>query len=123
MATTKDEKDTWNESSNGAAANEEWGTEVESESQIVLETEGDGFIATYTEMEPPNRNGITQAHFENIYTLGGDYLGASMFLNAGRDLGRKLKSVPNGRQVRIQWTSSIDTGQNTPMRVYKVQWR
>ena len=119
MATKDDTTEaTWRESEDP-----EWGHEVESESQIVLETEGDGFIATFTELEPPNRNGITQAHFMNVYTLSHEYLGDAMFLNAGRDLERKLKSVPKGAMVRIQWVSSMNTGQKTPMRVYKVQWR
>lgn len=117
---TKDtpENANWQES-----ADPEWGHEVESESQIVMETEGDGFIATFTEMDLPNANGIVQAHFTNVSTLSDEWLGEAMFMNAGRDLERKLKSVPKGSQVRVQWVSSLPTGQKTPMRVFKVQWR
>ena len=119
MATKDDTTEaTWRESEDS-----EWGHEVESESQIVMEMEGDGFIATFTEMDPANANGITQAHFTNVSTLTEEYLGDAMFMNAGRDLERKLKSVPKGSQVRIQWVSSMNTGQKSPMRVYKVQWR
>jgi hypothetical protein len=101
---------------------EEWGNEVESEVMIQLETEGEGFTGRFLEMEPPNRNGITQAHFSNVTTLTGEVIGDA-FINVGRDLERKLTKVPDKAQVRIQWVSSMDTGQKTPMRVYKVQWR
>lgn len=123
MANQNVKADTWTEASNGETANDEWGNEVESEAQIVLETEGEGFIATFVEMDKPNANGIIQAHLEKVYDLNEDWLGDSMFINATRDLERKLRKIPNGSQIRVQWVSSLNTGQKTPMRVYKVQWR
>lgn len=112
----------WNEETAGAAANEEWGAEVESESQIVLEVQGEGWTGTFLEMDKPNANGIVQAHFENVTALDGMVIGDG-FINAGRDLQGKLKKVPPKSEVRIQWVTSMDTGQRTPMRVFKVQWR
>lgn len=103
-------------------ANSEWGQEVEAESQIVLEVEGDGFTGRLIGVDPPNRNGITQAHIEKAQALTGEIIGDA-FINAGRDLERKLRKVPEGSEIRVQWTSSLDTGQKTPMRVYTVQWR
>lgn len=97
-------------------------SEVQAEVQIVVEKEGDGWTGTLIELEPPNRNGITQAHFENAESLTGEWIGDS-FVNAGRDLERKLSKVPAKSFVRVEWVSSMDTGQKTPMRVYKVQWR
>lgn len=116
----------WNESTEGAAANSEWGTEVESESQIILETEGEGFIATFLEMDKPNANGIIQVHVEKVYDLNEQWLGDAMFINATRDLVNKLKKVPSGAQIRVEWTSSMRTSNDpkmSPMRVYRLQWR
>jgi hypothetical protein len=115
----KTESATWTD----AEASGQWGTEVESETQIVLEAEGDGFTAHFTGMDPRNASGIIQAHFEKGYSLNGEYLGDSLFLNATRDLERKLAKVPNGRETRIKWVGSLDTGQPTPMRVFSVQYR
>lgn len=105
----------WNE--------EQWGQEVEAESQIVLEAEGEGFIATFLGMDPANANGIIQAHLEKVSDLNEQWLGDAMFINAGRDLERKLRAIPNGSQIRVQWKSSMNTGQKSPMRVFSVQWR
>lgn len=113
----------WQEATDETTAgNGDGWSEVESEVQIQLELEGEGFTATFLEMEPPNRNGIVQAHFENAESLAGEWIGDS-FINAGRDLERKLSKVPAKATVRIQWVSSMNTGQKTPMRVFKVQWR
>lgn len=113
----------WTDATNGAAANaEDWGQTVDAESQVVLEGEGDGFIATFVEMDKTN-SGITQAHLEDVYDLNEQYAGKYMFINATRDLERKLKSVPPKAQIRVQWVSSQDTGQKDPMRIYTVQWR
>lgn len=119
-------KDTgWNDATADAEANSGWGKEVAEEVQIVLENEGEGFTGIFTEMDTTG-TGIAQAHFDNVYGLeemGGDFIGEKAFLNAGRDLARKLKSVPVKAEVRIQWKSSLPTGQKEPMRVYSVQWR
>lgn len=115
----------WNEASAGAEANSGWGKEVAEEVQIVLENEGEGFTAIFIEMDTTG-TGIVQAHFSDVYQLeemGGEPIGEMAFLNAGRDLARKLKSVPAKAEVRIQWKSSLPTGQKEPMRVYSVQWR
>lgn len=121
MASTEKE---WTDTTNGAAANasSDWGNTVEAESQIVLETEGEGFIGTYLEMES-TQAGIVQVHLEDVTDLNGTALGEAMFINATRDLINKLKKVPVKSQIRVEWVSSMDTGQKTPMRVYAVQWR
>jgi hypothetical protein len=100
-----------------------WGETVESESQIMLEVEGDGFIATLDGVDAPNANGITQAHLSKVFDLHETFLGDAMFINAGRDLERKLRKIPNGSQIRVEWIDSMNTGQKTPMRVFNVQWR
>ena len=116
---------TWNVATDDNAPqnqNDEWGTEVDAEVQLSFETIGDGFTATFLEMDPRNSSGIVQAHFENAETLDHEHIG-NAFTNVGRDLETKLKKVPHHRQVRIEWISNLDTGQASPMRVYKVQWR
>lgn len=115
MADKNTPEKNWNESG--------WGQEVEAESQIVLESEGEGFIATYLGMDAPTASGIIQAHLEKVTDLNDQWLGDEMFINATRDLERKLRKVPNGSQIRVQWISSMNTGQKTPMRVFSVQWR
>jgi hypothetical protein len=120
----KDDGQEWNEASEGAQANSgEWGTEVESEAQIVLEAEGEGVIATWVGMDPPNANGIIQGHFEDVNDLNEQWLGDAFFMNLTRDLERKMRKVPEKATVRLEWVSSMNTGQKTPMRVFKVQWR
>lgn len=88
---------------------------VATESQLLFDTIGDVFIGRFQGIDPPNANGIVQAHFTNA---DGDF-----FTNAGRDLQQKLKKVPYGRFVRIEYTDNLNTGQATPMRVYDVKWR
>ena len=117
----------WHETSNGAAANAPadsgWNA-VTDEVQIAMENVGDGFIGTLVRIdERVGVNNLTQAHFENVTDLNGDFLAERAFVNAGRDLANKLRVVPLRRQVRAEWTGNMDTGQSTPMRVNSVQWR
>jgi hypothetical protein len=107
-----------------AIANDEW-QEVEAEVQIVVETEGDGWIGRYMGMDPRNANGIIQAHWTNVEFLTGEYLAKSAFANVTRDLENKLKKVPVKSLTRVQWVSSMDTGHESgnPMRVFRVQWK
>lgn len=122
MATEKTEKEWKEEHGEAPTESEGWGQEVAAESQISLEMEGEGFIARFLGMDPANANGIVQGHFSEAESLDGIYIGDA-FMNIGRDLIRKLSKVPVKREVRIQWVSSMQTGQATPMRVYSVQWR
>lgn len=114
----------WTEATNnGTPANAEgWGQTIDAESQVVLSGEGDGFIATYLEMDETS-TGIKQLHLEDVYDLNDQYAGKYLFMNATRDLERKFKSIPAKAQVRVQWVSSQDTGQKDPMRIFNVQWR
>lgn len=107
-----------------ANANDEW-RDVEAEAQIILEVEGDGFVGRFMGMDPPNANGIIQAHFTNVTDLHGEAIGGSCFLNTTRDLQNKLKKVPVKAMTRCLWESSLDTGHEsgTPMRVFRVQWK
>lgn len=43
------------------------------------------------------------------------------FVNGNWSLSQGMKSVRKGQRVRITWISEKDTGQLTPMRVYKVE--
>jgi hypothetical protein len=114
----KGEKDTWTTASNG----DEWAT-VDAEQQIALEREGEGIIARLVEIDPPNNNGIVQGHFDNVTDLNGTVLAGDYFMNLSRDLQQKLSKVPLKSTVRLEWTSSMPTGQKTPMRVFDVKWR
>lgn len=87
--------------------------DVVTESQVKLDTDGDEFIGTmqgWSETE----TGIAQAHFVS------DGIGAC-FINCGWHLKMLLKEVRKGTLVRILRTGTQDTGQKTPMVLYKVQ--
>jgi len=112
--------DEWTEAESPNAS--EWGETVDAESQIKLEAIGEGFIATYTEMDT-TKAGIPQVHLENVYDLTESYIGKYMFINGTHDLVQKLKKVPFKSQIRVEWTSNVPMGQGDPMRVYSVQWR
>lgn len=120
----KDEETPWNDATTGAAANDEWGQEVDAEVKIALEVEGDGFIGRYMGMDDPG-NGIYQAHFTNVTYLNGAEIAPSAFTNASTDLRRKLEKVPVKSMVRAEWVSSMDTGHESgnKMRVFRVQWK
>lgn len=93
-------------------------TDVPDDKQIILENIGDTFTGVYLGMEPVNYssgNAGKIAHFEID--------GTPCFINAGRDLQRKLEKVPLKALTRVTWTDNLDTGQDTPMRVFKVQHR
>ena len=117
----------WNEATTGyEAQTDEW-RDVETETQIVLEELGEGWIARFMGMDPPNASGIVQAHWTQVTDLQGVSLenGEGCFINCTRDLLNKLKKVPVKAVVRCQWASNLNTGHasGTPMRVFKVQWR
>jgi hypothetical protein len=95
-------------------ANPEW-EEIPAEQQIVLEGIGDFFTGTYHGMDM-QKSGIWQAHF----TLNE---GTDAFINAGHDLKQKLDKVAKESFVKVTWESELNTGQRTPMRVYRVQVR
>lgn len=114
----------WTDTSEGAAANDEW-SEVESEAQIVIEVISDGFIGRYMGMDPPNANGIIQAHFNAVLDLQGESIADSAFINATTDLRNKLAKVPSKAIVRAEWVSELDTGHESgnKMRVWNVKWK
>lgn len=112
----------WTTAENATPEESEW-REVEAEVQLKLEVEGDGWAGRYMGMDPRNDSGIIQAHFTSVTFLNGDPIADSAFTNASRDLERKLAMIPVKSMTRIQWVSSMDTGQVTPMRVFRVQWK
>jgi hypothetical protein len=114
----------WTDATNGAAANatEDGWNAVEDEAQIALDNEGDGFVGNYVSMDTV-QSGMVQAHFEDVYDLNGNFIAKRAFINSTRDLTGKLKTVPQRRQVKAVWVSSMNTGQPLPMRVFSVQWR
>lgn len=95
----------------------EW-EDVETETQIVLEKIGDSFTGIYQGMDQ-TLNGIHQAHFVGIGAQNGE----TFFHNVGWDLRKKLETCRKGSIVRFIWESEQDTGQDSPMRVFKVQFK
>lgn len=92
-------------------------TTVQDEVQVKFDTDGDVFTGVLNTLDV---NGtIPQAHF----TGTGEYKGEEYFTNLGRDLQRKLDKVPLGSEVRITRTGTQDTGQSSPMVLFKVDHR
>ena len=87
--------------------------DVDEEQQMVFDTVGDVFIGKYDSKDMAGK--IPQGHFSND---AGNY-----FSNLGHDLNRKLSKVPFGSLVRIELVDRMDTGQATPMNVFKVQYK
>lgn len=92
-------------------------TTVQDEVQVKFDTDGDVFTGILLSQELQGT--IPQAHFIGT----GEYKGENYFTNLGRDLQRKLEKVPLNSEVRITRTGTMDTGQETPMTVYKVDHR
>lgn len=91
----------------------EW-EDVPQEGQIVFEKVGDEYIGTFQGWSETERNAIPQAHF-----VGQD--GVAAFLNVGASLKQQLKGIKKGTLCRLVWESERDTGQDSPMRVFRVQ--
>lgn len=94
-----------------------WNT-VTDETQVKFTENGDEFTGRLISLD--SNGGIPQAHFTGTgkFTDDGGY-----FTNAGHDLLRKLERIPLGSEVRITRTGTMDTGQRTPMMLFKVDWR
>lgn len=91
---------------------------AEPETKIVFDTIGDNFTGIYLGMrDQSNSDGsYKQARFEAV-----DGSGEVYFTNANYSLRDGLKTVRNGSKVRITYTDDLDTGQASPMRVFKVE--
>jgi hypothetical protein len=87
--------------------------DVPTEAKIELDKNGDVFQGIFTGWSETD-TGIPQAHFDNA-----EY--GECFMNLGWDLKRQLREVKKGTLVRITRTGTRDTGQKTPMVLYRVQ--
>lgn len=94
------------------SANDGW-EDVVVESQVKMDTDGDVFIGTMQGWSETD-SGIAQAHFVN------DEIGAC-FINCGWHLKMQLKEVRKGTLTRITRIGTQDTGQKSPMVLFKVQ--
>jgi hypothetical protein len=90
--------------------------EVPSESQITFPEDGDEFVGTFVGWSTTPGKNIPQAHFTN------DDLGQG-FVNCGFSLKQQLRDVKPGTLVKIRRTGTQDTGQDTPMVLFKVWTR
>jgi hypothetical protein len=109
MASEKTGKDGFTEvTGNG---DDGW-SEVSAESQLVFDTIGDEWIGTFLGMEQVGSKGMWQAHFEQDGDL--------YFTNTGYDLRKKLEKVPVKSLVKMRYDADQDTGQDKPMKVFKV---
>lgn len=89
------------------------------ETKIVFDTIGDQFIGKFLgtrtiEPSDPSERPYVQARFE-----GTD--GEVYFTNLGYSLRKGLRDVRAGHMVRVTYSDDLDTGQASPMKVFKVE--
>jgi hypothetical protein len=101
---------------NQTSGDEDGWEEVPTESQILFPEDGDEFVGTFTGWSTTSGKGIPQAHFKN------EEMGEG-FVNCGASLKQQLRDVKPGTDVRIRRTGTQDTGQDTPMVLFKVWTR
>jgi hypothetical protein len=103
-----------NDNTKAADATEEEWEDIPTESQILFQAWGDEFIGEFNGWTETS-SGIAQAHF---VTPDGLY-----FVNVGWSLKQQLKDVKKGTLCRITYVNDQDTGQASPMMIFKVQTR
>lgn len=88
--------------------------EEHDETKIHFENWGDEFIGTYKgNRKVENENGkFTQFLFEHN--------GIHYFVNGNWNLVQGMSKVPIGALTRLRYIADKDTGQQTPMKLYKV---
>lgn len=95
----------------------EWRTVSEEdveETKWTFDNMNEPFFGTFTgERVIDNENGkFIQYRFEEN--------GYHYFINSGWSLAQGMKTVRKGQRCRITWVNNRDTGQDTPMRVFRV---
>jgi hypothetical protein len=99
-----------------ASDDENW-EEIQEEAQFKFDEDGDTFTGILTSRDV---NGtIPQGHFVGT----GLFKGEDFFINLGRDLEKKLSKVPLGSEVKLTRTGTQETGQKSPMMLFKVNYR
>lgn len=119
------DNDQWNDAQDSTAPDSDEWNDVAGEVQMNVEAINDGFTGRLIAIDPPNANGIIQAHFTDVNDINSALYLEAAFMNLTRDLVNKLRKVPLKSMVRIQWVSVLNTGHEsgTPMRVFDVKWR
>lgn len=87
--------------------------DVPTEAKVEFEKDGDELIGIFTGWTETD-SGIPQAHFDTAAY-------GACFVNCGWDLKRQLREVKKGTLVRIRRTGERDTGQKSPMVLFRVQ--
>lgn len=96
-----------------SASDNEW-TDVETEAQLSFNDIGEEFIGKFLGWSE-TKTGIVQAHFENAE--------GAYFCNVGWSLKIQLKKVQVGSLVRLRYESDQDTGEASPMKIFRVQYK
>jgi galactose mutarotase-like enzyme len=87
--------------------------DVTQETQVVFHTIGDEFIGEFIGWSETPGKGIAQAHFQNA--------DSKFFVNCGWSLKQQLKEIKKGTLCKLRYEADQDTGQETPMMLFKVQ--
>lgn len=113
MAESKAPETTWTTVSTG---------EAEPETKIVFDSIGDEFVGVYLGMRVVDPQDITEKPYQQARFQGvGSDEGTVYFTNAGFSLRAGLRDVRKGSLVRLTWESELDTGQSSPMKVFRVE--
>lgn len=85
------------------------------ETKLTFDRMNEPFTGTYigSRVIDGDEHKFFQYRFENE--------GFYYFVNGNWSLSQGMKSVRKGQRVRVTWIAEKDTGQLTPMRVYKVE--
>lgn len=107
---------TWSTVADGTADTAE-------ETKIVFDSVGDEFTGLYLGMrlvEPSDGSSpYKQARFQGMPET--DAAAELYFTNANHSLREGLKDVRKGTPVRLTFTDEIDTGQASPMKVFRIE--
>ena len=87
--------------------------DVPAEVQVVFDTIGDVFTGRFEGWTESAGKGIPQAHFTNDE--------GQFFVNCGWSLKQQLRDVKKGTLCRLTYMDSRDTGNASPMMIFRVQ--
>jgi hypothetical protein len=97
----------------------EWETaHIEAPTQLTFDTVGDTFIGLYVGQETVEFEfkGKPDSFVQLSFLVGDE----PFAINAGYDLLRGFKGIPDNTYVRIQLRKLVDVGQQSPLKSYRV---
>jgi hypothetical protein len=91
--------------------------DTEEEIKIIFDTIGDEFIGTYLGTRTLTNNDEQYVQFR----FRGSDNGETYFTNGSHSLRQGMSTVRPGQLCKITYAKDIDTGQESPMRSFRVE--